>query len=248
LSYCLAGLSGRAGDDAAHLLGITAAGAITSLLFAAKAAAIFIPMPDTTGATPAAEQERPTGFQAAAEAEAEAATRNVGLAVAALAAFASLAITKHNPAEFGHMMAIPAGLAWSVLGWLVAKDWKASGVPGCFLLTPMVAGALSANLGVMWHCKLAGVDYVTAMHNYLGQVRSDADETLWAHAQHTPARMISGSAPCAHRQTLSVLLGGEARLRTSGFLGRPALHCFGCLVAHRAWVLAMSSCPLWAQP
>jgi hypothetical protein len=149
-------------------LGITAAGAITSLLFAARAAATFIPKADTTDTTPAAAEQDP------AAAEAEAARRNAGLAVAALAAFAPLAITKSNPAEFGHMMTIPAGLAWSVLGWLVAKDWKASEVPGSFLLTPMVAGALSANLGVMWHGKLAGVDYVTAMHNYLCQVRSDA--------------------------------------------------------------------------
>lgn len=160
---------GCAGDDVAHLLGITAAGAITSLLFAAKAAATFIPKPAPTDAAPAAAALDP-----AAAAEEETAKRNAGLAVAALAAFAPLALTKHNPAEFGHMMTIPAGLAWSVLGWLVAKDWKAGGVPGSFLLTPMVAGALSANLGVMWHGKLAGVDYVTAMHNYLGQVRPDA--------------------------------------------------------------------------
>lgn len=150
----------------AALLSITAAGAITSLIFAAKAAVTFIPKAkaDTSDAAPAHEQD-PAAVAAAT------ARRNAGLAVAALAALAPLALTKHDPAAYGELMTIPAGLAWSVFGWLAAHDWKAGGVPGAFLLNPMVVGALSANLGVMWHGRLAGVDYVTAMHNYLGQVR-----------------------------------------------------------------------------
>jgi hypothetical protein len=151
----------------AALCGITAAGALASLLFAAKAAMTFMPKPDpaagTTGAAPATDAD-------AAQAEETAVRRNAGLAVATLAAFAPLALTKHNPVEYGDIMTIPAGLAWSVLGWLVAHDWKASGVMGSWLLNPMVAGALSANLGVYWHGVLSGVDYVTAMHGYLGQV------------------------------------------------------------------------------
>lgn len=150
----------------AHLLGITAAGAVTSLLFAARAAVTFIPKAVAEAAAPT-DTSAPVDEAAAEEATNK---RNAGLAFTVLAAIAPLALTKHNPAAYGDMMTIPAGLAWSVLGWLVAKDWKESGVPGAFLLNPMVAGALSANLGVMWHGKLAGYDWLTGMHQYLGQV------------------------------------------------------------------------------
>lgn len=148
------------------LLGITAAGAITSLLFAARAAATFMPADSNTDSADSA---------AAAEADPDAASaaaakRNAALAIATLAAFAPLALTKHDPAAFGELMTIPAGLAWSVLGWLAAKDWKAGGGVGAFLLNPVVVGALTANVGVKWHAALAGVDYMSAMHNYLGHV------------------------------------------------------------------------------
>lgn len=151
----------------AALLSITAAGAITSLIFAAKAAVTFIPKAkaDASNAAAPAQEQDPAAVAAAT------ARRNAGLAVAALAALAPLALTKHDPAAYGELMTIPAGLTWSLFGWLAAHDWKAGGVPWAFLFNPMVVGALSANLGVMWHGRLAGVDYVTAMHNYLGQVR-----------------------------------------------------------------------------
>lgn len=166
-----------AGDDVAALLGITAAGAITSLMFAARAAVTFMPKSDPSD-TPTAPTAADATTAAAATAADAANRRNAGLAVATLAALAPLALTKHDPAAYGELMAIPAGLAWSVLGWLAAKDWKASGVPGAFLLNPMVAGALSANLGMLWHGRLAGVDYVTAMHAYLGQVCYQSVSTL----------------------------------------------------------------------
>lgn len=148
------------------LLGITAAGAITSLLFAARAAATFMPSDssaDSKEGAAAAEADP-------AAAEAAAAKRNATLAIATLAAFAPLALTKHDPAAFGEAMTIPAGLTWSVLGWLAAKDWKAGGGVGAFLLNPVVVGAITANVGVKWHAALAGVDYMSALQKYLGHV------------------------------------------------------------------------------
>lgn len=164
------------------LCGITAAGALASLLVASRAAMTFMPKPDSaTDAAPATDAD-------AAKAEQATDRRNAGLAFATLAAFAPLALTKHNPVAYGDMMTIPAGLAWSVLGWLAAHDWKASGLTGSWLLNPMVAGAASANLGVYWHGVLSGVDYVTAMHNYLGQVTHGSGK-LWAWRFASSARV-----------------------------------------------------------
>lgn len=157
----------HAGDDVAALMGITAAGAITSLIFAARAAVTFMP-----SSSDAINDKSATDAGSAGD-DAAHARRNARLALAFLAAAAPLAATKHDPASFGELMTIPAGLAWSVLGWLAARDWQKSGGMGSFLMSPVVAGALTANLGVFWHAKLAGVDYMTAMHNYFGQVSMD---------------------------------------------------------------------------
>lgn len=227
----------------AALCGITAAGALASLMFAAKAAMTFMPKSDA--AAPAAKPD-------AAQAEQAASRRNAGLAVATLAAFAPLALTKNNPAAYGDIMAIPAGLAWSVLGWLVAHDWKASGVPGSWLVNPMVAGALSANLGVYWHGVLSGVDWVSGMHSYLGQVSSrnhNTDPLILV--QHTMSYSACKHCVMPHNAQVCAAWNGpavpcspctSATHSRCGVLLSPTLTGLlrVCLLACRAWVRVTS--------
>lgn len=140
------------------LLGVSAAGMAATLLFAAKAAITWLP-PSAAGAE--------VGGSSGAD-KAALTRHNAALAASALAAMAPLALSKSDPLAFGEAMALPAGLAWSVLGFLAGRG--PPGQPPCNWLG-MLLGALAANVGASWHGQIIGWDYLTAMSTYFGQVR-----------------------------------------------------------------------------
>lgn len=150
----------------AGLLGMSIAGALASLLFA-TATAIMLSPKANTGAAAAAVADASTAVAAvtadtSATPIAAGATRQAALlSVSAFAAVAPLALTKFDPSGCGELMAIPAGLAWSLFGFLAGKAMS---------LNPMLVAAAAANTGMYWYGRLMGQSYSTAMAAYFGQV------------------------------------------------------------------------------
>lgn len=78
-------------------------------------------------------------------------------------------MTRFDPLRFGAKMVLPVGFAWSLLGYLAARVslQQAGGNGGndgnggnggdsWLQLSPVLAGAVAANVGVAWHSRIMG--------------------------------------------------------------------------------------------
>jgi hypothetical protein len=68
------------------------------------------------------------------------------------------------------------GVAWSLLGYLAARVYlqqqqqqeeeENGGKAGWLVLSPLLAGAVAANVGVAWHGRIMGWSYLVALSRY----------------------------------------------------------------------------------
>jgi hypothetical protein len=74
-------------------------------------------------------------------------------------------------------MALPVGVAWSLLGYLAARVYlqqqqqqqekeENGRKAGWLVLSPLLAGAVAANVGVAWHGRIMGWSYLVALSRY----------------------------------------------------------------------------------
>ena len=96
-------------------------------------------------------------------------------------------MTRFDPVGFGPAMALPVGFAWSLLGFFAGavclqqqrggdadgkNGGKVAGAVGW--LSPVLLGAVAANVGVAWHGRIMGWDYLGGLARYYaGDVRRE---------------------------------------------------------------------------
>lgn len=150
-----------AGADLAGLLGVAAASTAATLLLTAKAAAAWTPQSAPAHGSSSSRSFSITDSPAAP----------VVLALSFLAAAGPLAATRFDPVNLGPAMALPVGFAWSVLGFVAARvclrqQQEKGGKGVSSWLSPVLAGALAANVGVAWHGSIVGGGYLGALSRY----------------------------------------------------------------------------------
>jgi hypothetical protein len=160
---CHAVLCCAAGADLAGLLGVAALSTAATLLLTAKAAAAWTPA--STAATPAAESAPPAAgiFRVASGPAAP-----VVLALSFLAAAGPLALTRFDPVNLGAQMGLPVGFAWSLLGYIATRVCLQQQENGGKLgwLSPVLVGAVAANVGVAWHGQIMGCGHLEALSRF----------------------------------------------------------------------------------
>jgi len=181
------------GADLVGLLGVAAAGTAITLLLSAAAAAALTPKPQPSPSNPKGQSvpanpndKTPPRSSPTAAATAAAGYRITSgpaapllLSLSFLAAAGPLALTRFDTLRFGAKMALPVGFAWSLLGYLAARVClqQAGGNGGngggsWLQLSPVLAGAVAANVGVAWHSRIMGWQLWEGLSRYYtGEVR-----------------------------------------------------------------------------
>lgn len=86
--------------------------------------------------------------------------------------FSRLFSCRFSPATYGAAMALPVGFAWSLWGYISARVYlqqqrlQETGGKTTGWLSPVLAGAVAANIGMAWHGSIMGWGYLGALSRY----------------------------------------------------------------------------------